>query len=492
MNTTDSPEETRKKQQHSTVSPQQRRRTGRATLCHVKAEFILIILIILFAILSVILSTLKLDSLANFDSAQNQYNKKNEHKLNPNDRSRTISFTVDILSVSSINQLALLHAQQSTIATHKSVRNFFNVTERDDADPNCHTDITFEHVESVSKFCRKQGKEKPIIRYLRNMYANANWLRKKKNPMGWLCAQVRPYSGLMKAQLHYQRSGQQLPNYLLIFDDDTYYNMEKFQMNFASLDSSIEKVYAGCLVRFPVRQINYTFPFGGFGSILSEGALVRLFRRHTCPGLGGFNDTYSKDHVSFNEMESSLAGDSSAAVCSRLKEDNIGELKYFTNGMSLVELMYKYSSTDKYRNVKNWARGSGFCMHSVRIMRRVSLHLMIHITISCNLICISLLSLFHNGTTKDWVLGYFVNYYNISTHVREPYYKHVPHARFESYKDSEIYRKPKGFCRNDAKCEKGTEICHRATPEWMESEVTRLKLMSPDKFIGPNRTSVVH
>lgn len=486
------PEEIRNEQQRRTASPQRRYTgRGRATLRHVKPEFILILTILVATLSTLIFHSL----LAKNDAVQNQINKNNEHKLNPRDRSRTTStsssFTVDILSVSSINQLDLLHAQQSTIATHKSVRNFFNVTERDDADPNCHTDITFEHVESVSNFCRKQGKEKPIImRYLRRQYANVNWLRKKKNPMGWLCAQVRPYSGLRKAQLHYQRSGQELPNYLLIFDDDTYYNMEKFQMNFASLDSSIEKVYAGCLVRLPVHQINYTFPFGGFGSILSEGALVRLFRRHSCPGLGGFNDTYSKGHASFNEKESSLAEDSSAAFCSRLKEDNVGELKYFTNGMSLVELMYKYSSTDKYRNVKNWARGSGFCMHSVRIIQRVSLHLMIHITISCNRICISLLSLYRNGSTKDWVLGYFVNYYNISTHVTEPYYKHVPHARFESYKDSEIYSKPKGFCRNDAKCEKDTEICHRATPEWMETEITRLKLMAPDKFIRPNRTSV--
>jgi len=387
--------------------------------------------------------------------------KKLEDAPQQHDRNRIIAttsslFTVDILSVSSINQMDLLHAQQSNIATHISVRNFFNATERDDADPNCHTDITFQHVQSVSNFCRRRrrGEMRPVRSFLRQQFANKRWLGKKKNPTGWLCAQVRPYSGLRKAQLHYQQTGQELPNYLLIFDDDTYYNMEKFQMNFASLDSSIEKVYAGCLVRLPVHQINFTFPYGGFGSILSEGALVRLFRRHECLGLGSGNATYSKDHVSINEKEPLLTEDSSAAFCSRLKEDNVGELKYFANGMSLVDLMYKYSNTDKYRDVENWNHNSEFCMHS------------------------------------DWVLGYFVNYYNVSTHVTEPYYKNVPHARFESYKGSEIYNRPKGFCRNDAKCEKDTEICHRATPEWMEMETTRLKLMTPDKFIGPNRTSL--
>ena len=45
------------------------------------------------------------------------------------------SFIVDILSVASISQLDLLNAQQKTFASHVSVRNFFNATEDDDADP---------------------------------------------------------------------------------------------------------------------------------------------------------------------------------------------------------------------------------------------------------------------------------------------------------------------------------------------------------------------
>ena len=296
------------------------------------------------------------------------------------------SFTVDILSVSSVNQMDLLHAQQTTFATHKSVRNFFNATETDDADPFCHGNITFQHVDSVSKFCRKRhNRMSPVLRYLSGQYARTPWLGKKKNPTGWLCAQVRPYSGLMKTQLHYQQTGQELPNYLLIFDDDTYYNMEKFQMNFASFDSSIEKVYAGCLVRAPLHMTNFTFPFGGFGSILSKGALVRLFKRHLCPGLGGSKDIV-KDFASMYNKESFLTGDSSADFCRRLKEDNVGELKYFTNGMNLVELMYKYSNTDKYRDVNRWSRDSQFCMHSVRIMQS---SLQNYGLISSNQMCIS-------------------------------------------------------------------------------------------------------
>ena len=310
------------------------------------------------------LATLELHRRASseLDVYKNNIKKSNDP---PHDHMPASAFTVDILSVSSVNQLDLLHAQQTTFATHKSVRNFFNATEIDDGDPDCHTNITFQHVDSVSKFCRRRRNGmSPVLRYLTGQYGRTQWLQKKKNPTGWLCAQVRPYSGLMKVQLHYQRTGQELPNYLLIFDDDTYYNMEKFQINFGSVDSSIEKVYAGCLVRAPLHMTNFTFPFGGFGSILSKGALIRLFRRHHCPGLAGIDD--GKGFVTMEEKKSLLSEDSSADFCSRLEEDNGGELKYFTNGMNLVELMYKYTNTEKYRDVNKWTRGSGFCMHSVR------------------------------------------------------------------------------------------------------------------------------
>jgi hypothetical protein len=210
--------------------------------------------------------------------------KANTQRLD--DTAETTPFTVDILSVGSINQLDLLHAQLNTIATHTSVRNFFNATELDDADPNCHTDITVEHVKRVSNYCRSRSQWiGPIFRILRRNYGRYEWLQKKKNPTGWLCAQVRPYSGLMKAQLHYKRTGQELPDYFLIFDDDTYYNMELFQQNFASVNSLEQRVYSGCLVRLPIHTTNLTFPFGGFGSILSKGALIKLFGRNQCPGL---------------------------------------------------------------------------------------------------------------------------------------------------------------------------------------------------------------
>jgi len=58
---------------------------------------------------------------------------------------------------------------------------------------------------------------------------------KNKNTPGWLCAQKRPARGLIKAIRAYQTQGDDneshftsLPDYLIIVDDDTYYNMEHF------------------------------------------------------------------------------------------------------------------------------------------------------------------------------------------------------------------------------------------------------------------------
>jgi hypothetical protein len=328
--------------------------------------------ILIFTICFTILSLLKLEPIAR-NSVQDHHNRIIDLPHEEKNLSKsTTSFTVDILSVGSINQLNLLHAQLNTIATHTSVRNFFNVTELDDADPNCHTDITGEHVKKVSVYCRSRRAMwiGPIFQTLSKQYGRWEWLQKKKNPTGWLCAQVRPYSGLLKAQSHYKRTGQELPDYFLIFDDDTYYNMELFQKNFATVDSSAERVYSGCLVRLPIHMINFTFPFGGFGSILSKGALKKLFGRNQCPGLDNTanDDSNNRSSNYNNNTEELLTKDSSSAYCSRLKENNAGELKYFTDGMSLVDLMYNYTSTDKYRDVDKWGFGSGFCMHSVRII----------------------------------------------------------------------------------------------------------------------------
>lgn len=174
------------------------------------------------------------------------------------------TFSVDILSVASIDRPDLIEAQQRTFASHTSVRNFFVATELDDADPECHKHLTWEHVVNISNFCRERRKGlSDLFRYMRGQYARVQWLEKKTNPRGWMCAQSRPYSGLIKAFNHYRDHDQELPHYFIIMDDDTYYNMELFQENFEIQNHSVPSIIAGCLVRLPIHQVNFTFPFGG-------------------------------------------------------------------------------------------------------------------------------------------------------------------------------------------------------------------------------------
>lgn len=354
------------------------------------------------------------------------------------------SFTVDILSVGSIQQLDLLHAQRTTFASHISIRNFFNVTENDDADPDCHKYLTWDDVQKVSSFCRNRPPSgmSHVSRHMRGKYARAQWLQKKKNPVGWMCAQVRPTSGLMKAYQHYRDNIMEgLPDYFIIMDDDTYYDMEEFERNFGGMNSSEALYYAGCLVRDPVHQINFTFPFGGFGSILSKGALRNLFEPIHCP-----------TPPLPSSSSSVLVNDQHQPLCDRIAENNVDERPSFQTGMNLAQLMYQYVNAHKYRDVNEWEQndngGGGFCMHS------------------------------------DWVIGYFANYYNVSRHVVEPFYADVPHARIEPYKNSEIYKKGTGFCVNEGNnCKEGSELCHRATPQWMKDETDRLRLKVPTKYV---------
>ena len=348
------------------------------------------------------------------------------------------SFTVDILSVGSRTRLDLLSAQQKAFASHLSVRNFFNATEIDDADPDCAEYLTLAEVKQVATYCAQQFRGfSPVLSYFRSMYATEQWLENKANPVGWLCAQVRPYSGLMKAYKHYKESKQALPHYFIIIDDDTYYDMEQFQRNFMTMNASEDLYYAGILIHTPRDLLNITYPLGGYGSIFSQGSLHNLFEPIYCPPNPHSTQSYS-----------TLVRHQS--LCHRLDENNVYEKHFFKSGMNLAELMYHYTSANRYRDVKDWndrtESGCGYCMHS------------------------------------DWVIGYFANNYNVSKHVADPYYADVPHARIEPYQ-GEIYgtgrrRRFQEKCGDKA----GAKVCHYATPEWMKKETDRLRLNAPENF----------
>ena len=108
------------------------------------------------------------------------------------------------------------------------------------------------------------------------------------------------------------------------------------------------------------------------------------------------------------------------------------------------ELMHHYANTEKYMDIDKWTLG--YCMHS------------------------------------DWVICYFANFYNVSKHVTHSFYANVPQARMEAYQGSEIYKRATGFCNNERNCSEGSDICHRASADWMERETLLWRDKLPKKF----------
>ena len=338
---------------------------------------------------------------------------------------------VDILSIGSKRRLELLKAQQQSFGSHISVRHFFNATEDDDADPHCEETLSEDNVFEVGKFCKRKPwdpEAQSFMRHMKNRFANIAWLKRKENAPGWMCAQRRPVHGLYKALQFFRtnderNSNNNLPDYLILMDDDTYYNIDAALEDLVQdTTPDIPLVTAGCLVREPIHEFNFTFGFGGFGIIFNKASLEYMMKPIQCP-----KDT---------------------ALCARIQENQLGEAAVFKDGMSLVGLMEAHAENEPYRTVANWT--NGYCLHS------------------------------------DWTIGYYVNYYQISRHtVKDHHYDDVPQSRIEIWRDSELYRSPKGFCQNSEAehCQPDSVACHYITANAMVNYTGVLKRKSPEKFV---------
>lgn len=252
------------------------------------------------------------------------------------------SFIVfDVLSISSKHQLDLLKYQKKVFETQAEVRNFFYVTEDDDTDPKCYEKLTWNDVKNISDYCKRR-KHLPMTSFektLRTNFARIEWLEKKKNPTGWMCAQKRPIVGLKKVFESYKKSLERLPDYLIIVDDDTYMDLQAIKSELRAVDNNNSRYLAGCLTRLPIHQINFTFPYGGFGSFLSKTSMERFLERVNC------------------------RKGKSSPICKRIDENIVRERQYFKNNMSIFDLMFEFVKSEEYSNIRSWRRG--FCMHSV-------------------------------------------------------------------------------------------------------------------------------
>jgi hypothetical protein len=276
--------------------------------------------------------------------------------------------SIDIISIGSLLKPHLHEAQQRTFGSHPSIRHWFPITELNDTDSTCSSKLTLDQVNTIYSTCKNVNDvSSEVAELVRRRLFNP------KNHTGWMCAQKRPIDGLywtiQQYKLNSSTNKLSLPNYLVIIDDDTYMNLNYLMEALPSLYPSNEShAITGCRIIHP-KRIQFTFPFGGFGTILTRRAIENLIRPLYCDGDSTGTDINDANFI--NDVFNTMA-------CWRLHENNFGEQAFFKDGMSVLDLMYAYSSGLPFTGVDEWNDGTSFCFHS------------------------------------DHVLGYFISFYHIT------------------------------------------------------------------------------
>lgn len=344
------------------------------------------------------------------------------------------SLTLDIITIGSHTRPDYYQAQMATLGTHAAVRKVYAFTEQNDTEAVCNTDLTEQHVQAIVGHCQQRTRNYPWLRQRRNMYARWQWLQKKSNPAGWVCAQKRPMDALYAVVSKYH-TDLDMPDYVILMDDDTWVNLPAVIDTLESeYPAAAGVAVAGCLVRTPMQSQNFTFGWGGYANLFSKPVLQRWMTPINCT-----NVHYS--NLTLHDLNRDDAALFEAQVCARLAQNLIGERPLFEQGMSVLELMHRYTFAHPYVNVSTSWRGTpGFCFHS------------------------------------DWFPSYWVNLYYLSrrVHRTSDRLQEVPQERTAAYLDSNIYYadQPHGECQNigAAKCSPATaHFCHNIGPADMHA-----------------------
>ncbi|KAL7580791.1 hypothetical protein ACA910_001069 [Epithemia clementina (nom. ined.)] len=276
---------------------------------------------------------------------------------------------VDIISIGSHTQPDLQKAQLETFGSHPAVRNFYAATEDDDEERDCATNLTLAQLSQISTLCRSRlNQGLPVLEKFRSKFAHFQWLQKKGNPTGWMCAQKRPMQAFFHAvqkyyyihidddnknnnkvsthsvswstalwswssslvvqdsettsttnsntaisstesSLQLALAPERLPDYLILGDDDMWVNIDQV-LSFVpnAYPASEPRAVAGCMIRFRVNEHNFTFPFGGFGFILNRPALFNFLRPLNCSTFSGLSLLLSTASASTHRGQQQVPG----------------------------------------------------------------------------------------------------------------------------------------------------------------------------------------
>lgn len=177
------------------------------------------------------------------------------------------SLLLDTLSIGTQQNLALLQAQIKTWASHKSIRYYFAATELDDADPTCYKTLSASTIDDILTTCkknlpiRKDDNETPATLGEGTTYHMAG----TRIPPGWICAQQRFAIALEKLGSFYKQQlklNHSLPDFVLMQDDDSYYNMVHIEEFLHTLDPDVPLAEAPCLIQNSEKR-KWSFPWGG-------------------------------------------------------------------------------------------------------------------------------------------------------------------------------------------------------------------------------------
>lgn len=247
-----------------------------------------------------------------------------------------VPFTIDVLSVGSVTRPQYLHAQKDTWASHRSVRNFWGLTEHNDFNQTC-SDATRADVKAdVARCIKYKGFKKSLRHFIGEGYTVSDDRVRKDS--GWLCAQRRIGRALAWLKKIYLMEDD-LPDYLLLVDDDTYFDLVSFEEYVVRkrLEPSKTEMHGACLF-LPAGHIKWSFPYGGFGTVFTRASLKRMLRPIHC------KNATSKDEF--------IQG-----CCQSLKKNRIGERAVFQEGMSVADLFHVYSALKMFCLHSDWLTG---------------------------------------------------------------------------------------------------------------------------------------
>jgi hypothetical protein len=280
------------------------------------------------------------------------------------------------------------------------------------------------------------------------------------------------------------------PDYLLLVDDDTYFNLDLlYQLELQHRNSSIPHVSAGC------RHTNgntITFAYGGFGSLFSKGSLLRLAQTLHCERFGGW---WSGDHTTTNTKTNTTTTTTTTTttglpvqdltqipsrelleqpnlyqegVCQTLQKNWILERSFYQPGMSLMDVMTARAFAEPYSSFRPQQQPSNVNATTTTTVTTTTTS-----TNSTTVYPTKSKSTPTTPTTTNWTIGFcfhsdhylaiLIELYQLSSHPKMDALQESEIVLYRSAQRKSIHR---GSCLNEREnCNATTALaCHYQTP----------------------------